>query len=876
PDQLLPQGTIDFSEIINLTLDIPDLDPPNADDIAILPYSSGTTGLPKGVELTHRNIVSNLCQISTAETDALELAHGDFQEISPGILPMFHIYGFTITTMNLMTKGAKVLPLPKFTPDSFIDVLQNYHCSIIFAAPPLVLFLTHYPDVKPEYLHHLRNVMSGAAPLGALDESKFLEKANRDVFISQGYGLTETSPVVSTVLKSVREKLGKASSGSVGHVLPNTEVKLVKLDDKTATPLGLGEQGEVLVKGPQVMKGYHNNPEATKNALHEGWFKTGDLAYYDVNGMLFITDRVKELIKVRGYQVAPAELEELLRDHPGVEDAAVIGIPDAISGELPKAYVTRKNEVNAQEIYNFVANLVFNHFSKWDDALIAVECAVTGRKYTYKQIMDYSLALNKSLRKKLKLQSGDIVAVLLPNVPEMPIATLGILKAGLVVTTINPLYTPEEINNQLKDTSAKAIITLLDLFKLAKASLIGQNLPIITVKSLPDQATPEGAIDFIELVEGKVDIPDVQDILPSTLAFLPYSSGTTGLPKGVKLLHSNIVSSVCQIEDPHVKLTPTTTAAYQASIPAVIPMFHIYGFTLITLVQLVCGARVLTLPKFTPELYVKTLKTCKPHVLYLVPPLAIFLANHPSVSKEIFESVQSVVCGAAPLGGMDEEQLLKKAGKKMDIMQGYGMTETSAVILSTRRDFKNVMDCAGSIGRPVANTQVKVISIDDPEGKPLGPNESGELLVKGPQVTPGYHNRPKETEDAFLDGWLRTGDITYYDERALFYITDRLKELIKVKGFQVAPAELEEIIRNHPDVVEAGVIGVPHPTDGEVPRAVVVLKSGKDADLEAIKSFVDGKVAGFKQLKGGVVVADSIPKNASGKILRRELKLRFT
>uniref|UniRef100_A0AAR5Q9E2 AMP-dependent synthetase/ligase domain-containing protein n=2 Tax=Dendroctonus ponderosae TaxID=77166 RepID=A0AAR5Q9E2_DENPD len=324
PDQLLPQGTIDFSEIINLTLDIPDLDPPNADDIAILPYSSGTTGLPKGVELTHRNIVSNLCQISTAETDALELAHGDFQEISPGILPMFHIYGFTITTMNLMTKGAKVLPLPKFTPDSFIDVLQNYHCSIIFAAPPLVLFLTHYPDVKPEYLHHLRNVMSGAAPLGALDESKFLEKANRDVFISQGYGLTETSPVVSTVLKSVREKLGKASSGSVGHVLPNTEVKLVKLDDKTATPLGLGEQGEVLVKGPQVMKGYHNNPEATKNALHEGWFKTGDLAYYDANGMLFITDRVKELIKVRGYQVAPAELEELLRDHPSVEDAAVI------------------------------------------------------------------------------------------------------------------------------------------------------------------------------------------------------------------------------------------------------------------------------------------------------------------------------------------------------------------------------------------------------------------------------------------------------------------------------------------------------------------------------------------------------------------------
>ncbi|ENN82441.1 hypothetical protein YQE_01186, partial [Dendroctonus ponderosae] len=276
PDQLLPQETIDFSEIINLTLDILDLDPPNADDVAILPYSSGTTGLPKGVELTHRNIVSNLCQISTAETDALELAHGDFQEISPGILPMFHIYGFTITTMNLMTKGAKVLPLPKFTPDSFIDVLQNYHCSIIFAAPPL------------------------------------------------GYGLTCTSPVVSTVLKSVRERLGKASSGSVGQVLPNTEVKLVKLDDKTATPLGLREQGEVLVKGPQVMKGYHNNPEATKNALHEGWFKTGDLAYYDANGMLFITDRVKELIKVRRYQVAPAELEELLRDHPSVEDAAVI------------------------------------------------------------------------------------------------------------------------------------------------------------------------------------------------------------------------------------------------------------------------------------------------------------------------------------------------------------------------------------------------------------------------------------------------------------------------------------------------------------------------------------------------------------------------
>lgn len=226
--------------------------------------------------------------------------------------------------------------------------------------------------------------------------------------------------------------------------------------------------------------------------------------------------------------------------------------------------------------------------------------------------------------------------------------------------------------------------------------------------------------------------------------------------------------------------------------------------------------------------------------------------------------------GAAPIGHSDAERFIKKA-PKVQFFQGYGLTEAAPVVLMSSRGSKEY----ASVGYPTPDTEAKIVNINDDRLQGLGPNETGELLVRGPQVMLGYHNNEKATKDTITsDGWLRTGDIGYYDENNRFYITDRLKELIKVKGFQVPPAELEEILRSHPAIADAAVIGIPDRCSGEIPRAYVVVKdpSIKEKDIQ---NFVAEKVAEYKRLEGGVEFVTQIPKNATGKILRKELKEQF-
>ncbi|CAH1108543.1 unnamed protein product, partial [Psylliodes chrysocephalus] len=522
-----------------------------------------------------------------------------------------------------------------------------------------------------------------------------------------------------------------------------------------------------------------------------------------------------------------------------------------------------------------LSDYVFENVGKWEKC-VAIECGVTGRKYTYGQIRTKSKNFGAALRKKFKLEKNDVIAVLLPNVPEFPIVTLGALRAGFICTTVNPIYTPEEVSRQLVDSSVKIIITLNELWPLADAAanLARRKLPIVTIASMQGQATPKGAANFAELADNENDIPNVS-IAAEDLAFLPYSSGTTGLPKGVQLTNYNIVTNSMQLEHPEVQVSRTNTPDHQDITTAVLPFFHIYGFTVLCIFQLRIGAKIVTLPKFTPELYIDSLKKHKPHMLYLAPPIAIFLAKFPYISSEDFCSVRGIVNGAASLGPLDASKLVEKIKRDVPILQGYGLTETSPTVTSTRLSDYYKEECKGSIGLPLPNTTVKVINPEDASGTPLGPNQLGELLVKGPQVTKGYLNRPEETEKMFLDGWMRTGDMMYYNEKGFLFVKDRLKELIKVKGYQVAPAELEEIIRDFPDVVDAAVIGIPHQIYGESPRAYIVPRVDSKIDVKKLNDYVNSKVAPYKQLKGGISVVDSIPKNASGKILRRQLKVMF-
>ncbi|XP_053697105.1 uncharacterized protein LOC128744275 [Sabethes cyaneus] len=521
-----------------------------------------------------------------------------------------------------------------------------------------------------------------------------------------------------------------------------------------------------------------------------------------------------------------------------------------------------------------VDQYIWEHFGQWANKTAAI-CGVTGRSYTYGKLRDHCAALAIRLQQQCGLGYSDTLAICLPNVPEFPAITLGAIEAGLIVTTINPIYTAEEISKQLVDSNTKILFgTAANYTVLKQATNLAQRkIPIVCVRTSNDDLLPEGAIDFAELSNPTgVHFSSLQHHRrdPEDIVFLPYSSGTTGLPKGVELTHTNIVSNseMLKVKAGKTILIYPTTDTFQDVLPCVLPFFHIYGLTVTMLSKLQQGCKLVTLPSFRPETFIDALYKHKGTVLHVVPPIVMFMSQHEIVKPEHLESVRNVFSGAAPMGALDAQRLIAKA-PEIVFAQGYGLTETSPVVLIGPLGSDNY----SSVGSPPPRTQAKIVALDDPNNTALGPNQNGELLVRGPQIMRGYHNNKQATDDIFAEGgWLRTGDIAYYDDQLQFYITDRLKELIKVKGFQVAPAELEEILRDHSDVADAAVVGQSHPISGEVPRAFIVKKKNAKVSENDLMKYVADKVAVYKKLEGGVTFVDSIPKNASGKILRRKLK----
>jgi acyl-CoA synthetase (AMP-forming)/AMP-acid ligase II len=341
-------GATPFADLLQNDGAVPPVTIDPAHDLVVLPYSSGTTGISKGVMLTHRNLVANICQTRGVQ-DAV-MVTGD--DVLLGLLPMFHIYGMVVV-MNLgLVLGCTIITMPRFDLEQMLQLIQQHRISYMHLVPPIVLGLTKHPLVSQVDLSSLRCVVSAAAPLGGAQQQACSERLK--CIVTQGYGMTEASPVTHFATRP-REK-----AGAVGPVVPNTEGMVV--DVLTQQPLGPNQEGEVWVRGPQVMAGYLNNPQATRQTVDgDGWLHTGDIGRADEEGHFTIVDRLKELIKVKGFQVAPAELEALLLTHPAVADCAVIGIPDEEAGEVPKAFVVRRGETSAEEIGAFVAEHVASY-----------------------------------------------------------------------------------------------------------------------------------------------------------------------------------------------------------------------------------------------------------------------------------------------------------------------------------------------------------------------------------------------------------------------------------------------------------------------------------------------------------------------------------
>ncbi|XP_050666781.1 uncharacterized protein LOC126966676 isoform X2 [Leptidea sinapis] len=460
---------------------------------------------------------------------------------------------------------------------------------------------------------------------------------------------------------------------------------------------------------------------------------------------------------------------------------------------------------------------------------------------------------------------------MLPNVPDYPLVAMGILEAGAVITTFNPIYTAHEVQRQLVMSAAKLIITLPEIVGTIKAALqlAKVNIPIIVIKTNGD-SIPEGTIAFNELSEdANVDKSCLKEVRRTgkDVCFLPYSSGTTGLPKGVELTHRNIIANCEQINEPLIKCHTETTATHQDCVMAVLPFFHIYAASVIMFHKMSHGIKLVTLAKLQPDLYMQALEKYKTNVLFVAPPLVLLMANHPAASPKTYQHLEVVINGAASTSSSDADRFLDKVQRKIRFGQGYGLTETSPVVCMVPKGFEDYE----AVGHAIPSTEVKLV---DSELKTVGPNKTGEILVRGPQVMKGYKDNDEANANAFADGWFRTGDLAACDENGVFKIKDRVKELIKVKGFQVPPAELEAVLRDHPSVQDAAVVGVSHPTKGEAPKAFIVLKKDVTLDVKDIIDFVSERVASYKRVDD-VMVLDSIPKSASGKILRRTLKDKY-
>ncbi len=474
----------------------------------------------------------------------------------------------------------------------------------------------------------------------------------------------------------------------------------------------------------------------------------------------------------------------------------------------------------------------------------------SGRTLTYLQLAGGVQRLAAALAER-GLKKGEVVAIFSPNLPEYALVFHGILAAGGTVTTINPLYTPRELHYQLKDARARFIFTIPPFVERVKEALEGTQVEEILVIGEAEGATP-----LMGLLQTQAPAPQVTINPKEDLAALPYSSGTTGLPKGVMLTHYNLVANIVQ----SAGVEPVTE---KDVLIGVLPFYHIYGMTVILNFALYKGATIVTIPRFDLELFLGLIEKHRITRMHLVPPIILALAKHPIVDKYDLSSLKVIVSGAAPLG----EEVARAASQRVGalVKQGYGLTETSPVTHLNPDDPAKVK--LASVGPPIPNTECRVVDLQT--GEDLGPGQLGEILIRGPQVMKGYLNNPEATAAALdSEGWLRTGDVGYVDEDGYFYIVDRIKEMIKYKGWQVAPAELEAILLSHPAVADAAVIPSPDPEAGEVPKAFVVKKA--EVTEEELMAFVAERVAAYKKIRK-VEFVEQIPKTLSGKILRRVL-----
>jgi len=508
-----------------------------------------------------------------------------------------------------------------------------------------------------------------------------------------------------------------------------------------------------------------------------------------------------------------------------------------------------------------------------------VALLMMGKKITYREL-DHLVDRFATALADLGVEKGDKIAISLPNIPQISVAAFAVMRLGGVVVMTNPLYTEREMAHQLNDSGSKMVICL-DLLVPRILNLrqktgidkiiachIRDYLPFPAKQLFPfvkkgmhrKTDSREGVLEFTDLVRKYPPSPAARDVSFDDLACLQYTGGTTGISKGVMLTHRNVSSNVQQ-------LTAWTHGVREGDekIMAIFPFFHTAGFMAVMNHSVFRGMTSILVPRPEPSTVLELTLKYRPTYFPCVPTIYVGLLNHPGLPKVDLSFIKGCMSGAAPLAVETIRRWKEVVGQT--IMEVYGLTEASP--LSHANPWRGVQK-PGSGGIPISDTDCRIVDVDTgtqemPTGKP------GEILLKGPQVTQGYYNRPEETAETIRNGWLHTGDIGYMDDEGYLFIVDRKKDLIIAGGYNIYPRDIDEILYEHPKIQEACAVGIPHEYRGETVKAFVVVRPGESITPEELDAYCREKLAAYKVPKL-YEFRDELPKSAVGKVLRRELR----
>lgn len=479
-----------------------------------------------------------------------------------------------------------------------------------------------------------------------------------------------------------------------------------------------------------------------------------------------------------------------------------------------------------------------------------------GQKISFRELDGLVNSFANALA-NLGVKKGDRVALYMTNRPEYLISVYGVARLGAVFTPMNPTYKEEEVAHQLQDADVSVVVVQDSLY--ARVKSVRRQVKSLKSVIIVGQRSENGDPLFLDLIRqsSPKHPPQVQLSWNGDLVALPYSSGTTGLPKGVMLTHQNLVANAIQFISSG-RITERDTLLL------FLPFYHIYGIMLIN-GALYSGATQVIMEAFDLDLSLSLAQKHQATLYYAVPPILIQMDGHPNLSAYDVSHLRYIMVGAAPMAPDVAQRVQEKLGVR--VLQGYGLTEASPVTHLNPVDQGKVK--LDSVGLGVSNQEQKIVDLETGE-RELEVGEVGELAVKGPHVMQGYWKSQEETARVLRDGWLSTGDIARMDAEGYIYIVDRKKEMIKYKGFSVAPAEVEAVLFQHEAVADCAVIGKPDVEAGEIPKALVLLRSGQEISPDDLMEFVGSRIAGYKRVRE-VAFVTSIPKTASGKILRRVL-----